>query len=184
MVVDQLKDILTALNDRVSVLEHSVNDTLIAGLKKASDDYKDSEDYKAFSDKYGKSIADVEPFLKCINGDDYDCVRNMFNAIKTVDGYGKEGFDSDSLMSAKLEELKEKMHKLAEMKALNNGTATTTQADVIAVESGDDEGKEKEKESEKDSDDKAENTIKEDDEQKIPSEEELAEELRKALLNN
>jgi hypothetical protein len=186
MVVDQLKDILTALNDRVTNLEHDVNDTLIGGLKKASDEYKDAEDYKTFSGKYGNSISEVEPFLKCINGDDYDSVKGFFNAIKTVDGYGKEGFDSDALMAAKIEELKEKMKRLGGTKA-EEKESPDTQSEIIAVEAGDDKDKEKEgeKEPDKDSDDKPENTIKDEDEpEEIPSDSQLAEELKKALLNN
>ena len=191
MMVDQLKEILSALNDRVSVLEHSVNDDLIGGMKKAADKYKDDENYKAFGGKYGKSIDEVAPFLKCMNGDDFDSCRSMYDALKTVDGYGKDGFDEDGLMSAKIAELKDKWEKLRGMKALDNGTATTTQEDAISEEAegekpGDSTG---DKEPDNDADDKSseekpENTKKDEvevDEVEIPSDEQLAKELKKAL---
>lgn len=115
-LVDQLKGILTLVDDRLTSLEHTVNDVLIAALKESAEEYDDNEKFTAFKTSYGNDIKDlIEPY-KVLCGEDFDVERNLFDNLKEADGYGTEGFDEKSLIEAKIAEVKEKLKALQNMK--------------------------------------------------------------------
>lgn len=106
--LDELKVLLEQLNDRLSALEHTVNDTIIGGWKKADSDYKDAECYKAFNTSYGEALSGLSPYFKKLYGDDYDLNKELYDELKSTEGYGTEGFDEKALMDAKIAELNDK----------------------------------------------------------------------------
>lgn len=112
----QLQEILNSLNERVSTLEDQVNNTLIGGLKSAAAEYADNEHFENFSGKYGPALEEFSPKMKILCGEDYDLVREIYEALKEADGYGTDGFDEDGLMNAKLAELKEKFDAMKDTK--------------------------------------------------------------------
>lgn len=107
-ILDGLKVLLEQLNDRVEALEHTVNDTIIGGWKKADEEYKDCEAHKAFTDTYGADLDKLAPYFKKLYGDDYNLDNELYNELKSTEGYGSEGFDTDGLMKAKIAELNDK----------------------------------------------------------------------------
>lgn len=100
--------IIEQLSDRVSALEHTVNDVIIEGWRKADEQYKDQEAYSAFSEKYGPQLECLKPYFVKLYGDDFDLPHSLYDELKKVDGYGTDNFDEDFLMKAKLDELHSK----------------------------------------------------------------------------
>lgn len=100
--------IIEQLSDRVSALEHTVNDVIIEGWRKADEQYKDQEAYSVFSEKYGPQLEGLKPYFVKLYGDDFDLPHSLYDELKKVDGYGTDGFDEDFLMKAKLDELHSK----------------------------------------------------------------------------
>lgn len=114
--MEDLKELLLSLADRIDALEHKVDVVLIGGLKKAADEYKYDEDFGAFDVTYGPSIESlIEPY-KLICGPDYDLKKEMFDALRNVEGYGTEGFDEAGVVNAKIAELQERINKLKDIK--------------------------------------------------------------------
>lgn len=107
-LLDQLKVLLEQLNDRVEALEHTVNDTIIGGWKKADEEYKDCEAHKHFTETYGADLDKLSPYFQKLYGDDYNLDNELYNELKSTDGYGTESFDEDALMKAKIAELTDK----------------------------------------------------------------------------
>lgn len=108
--------LLRQFEDRINALEHSVNDTLISGLKEAANAYIDGENYSAFSEKYGSAIDSVAPDLKIINGDDFDARRSLYDKIKGMEGYGSDDFDEEAVVKATIDELIEKLNAIKGVK--------------------------------------------------------------------
>lgn len=102
-----LKESLMALDKRIGVLEHIVNDDILGGLKNAADTYLDDENYSIFVDNYG---SDFEPFVeqaKFLHPDeeDFDLGEELYDKIKGLD-HNAEGFDEKAEVVRLLDELK------------------------------------------------------------------------------
>lgn len=112
----KLYTLLKQFEARLNALEDSVNNTLIGGLKEAANTYIDNENYGIFGDKYGAVIDEVAPDLAIINGEDFDARRSLYDKIKSMDGYGSEGFDEEAVVMATIEELKNKLNAIRGVK--------------------------------------------------------------------
>lgn len=112
----KLYTLLKQFEARLNALEDSVNNTLIGGLKEAANTYIDNENYGIFGDKYGAAIDEVAPDLAIINGEDFDARRSLYDKIKSMDGYGSEGFDEEAVVMATIEELKNKLNAIRGVK--------------------------------------------------------------------
>ena len=108
--------LLKQMEARIYALEHSVNDTLISGLREAANQYIDNEAYGIFSEKYGPMIDTVSPDLAIINGEDFDARRSLYDKIKGMDGYGTDDFDEEAVVMATIEELKNKLNAIRGVK--------------------------------------------------------------------
>lgn len=146
--LSQLKQALAVLDERLTSLEHSVNDVLIGSLRESAEEYEDEQNFNTFHDNYGSELADlVEPY-KVLCGEDFDVERGLYDNLKEVEGYGTDGFDEKSLVEAKIAEIKDKLAQLENIKK--------------DVENKEDDGKVE-------------------DEEEIPSDEELAKEFANAV---
>lgn len=154
MFLTKLKDTLVSLETRLAAVEHTVNDVIINGLQEAATAYEDEERFNSFSDAYGPAISKYEAPMKVLCGDDFELCKELYEAIKSADGYGTEGFDEKGLMDAKLKEIADKI------------------AAIKGIE-GEAEKAEKDTEGEKDTE-----SEKEESEDEGPSEEELAKEFK------
>lgn len=105
---DALINVVQQLSDRLAALEHTVNDTIIGGWKKADEEYKDQEAFKAFGDRYNSELEPLKPYFVKLYGEDFDLPHSIYDELKKVDGYGTDNFDEASLMKAKIDELKGK----------------------------------------------------------------------------
>ena len=106
---NKLKEALEGFDKRIRMLEHSVNDVIIGSLESAANEYADNEAYDKFKVSYG---ADIEPLVggyKAMFGDDYDLERNLYDDLKGTEGYGSEGFDEAGIMKARIDDLKARL---------------------------------------------------------------------------
>ena len=110
----KLKDTLVALETRLAALEHSVNDVIINGLQEAANSYADEENFNRFSETYGPEIGKYADSMKILCGNDFDLMKELYNALKEAEGYGTEGFDEKGLMEGKLQDIADKLSKLKE----------------------------------------------------------------------
>lgn len=113
---NKLYVLLKQFEARLNALEHSVNDTLIGGLREAANQYADDEAYGIFSDKYGSMIDSVAPDLAIINGEDFDARRSLYDKIKGMEGYGTDDFDEEAVVKATIDELIEKLNAIRGVK--------------------------------------------------------------------
>lgn len=102
-----LKESLEAIDQRLSALEHLVNDVIIGGLKDAADEFADDEAYSVFVDTYGDKYKDLEPSMKILNGDDYDMGSDLYERIKSK--RDTEGFDELTEVENIINELQSKI---------------------------------------------------------------------------
>ena len=109
--------LLKQMEARINALEHSVNDTLIGGLREAANQYADDAAYGIFGEKYGAAIDEVAPDLAIINGEDFDARRSLYDKIKGMEGYGTDDFDEEAVVMATIDELK---NKLAAIRGVKN----------------------------------------------------------------
>lgn len=109
MFLTKLKDTLVSLETRLSAVEHTVNDVIINGLQEAATAYEDEERFNSFSEAYGPAISKYEAPMKVLCGDDFELCKELYEAIKSAEGYGTEGFDEKGLMDAKLKEIADKI---------------------------------------------------------------------------
>lgn len=118
MALDEQKlyVLLRQFEDRINALEHSVNDTLLGGLREAANQYIDQESYGIFSEKYGSAIDSVAPDLAIINGEDFDARRSLYDKIKGIEGYGSDDFDEEAVVMATIDELKNKLNAIRGVK--------------------------------------------------------------------
>lgn len=112
----KLYTLLKQFEARLNALEHSVNDTLLGGLREAANAYIDGENYNIFGEKYGAAIDEVAPDLAIINGEDFDARRSLYDKIKGMDGYGTDDFDEEEVVKATIDELKNKLNAIRGVK--------------------------------------------------------------------
>ena len=108
--------LLKQMEARINALEHSVNDTLLGGLREAANAYVDQENYGIFGEKYGAAIDEVAPDLAIINGEDFDARRSLYDKIKGMEGYGTDDFDEEAVVMATIDELKNKLNAIRGVK--------------------------------------------------------------------
>lgn len=158
---NKLKATLEDFDKRLRMLEHTCNDVIIGSLESAANEYADNEAFDKFKGAYG---AEIEPLIggyKALFGEDYDLERNLYDDLKGTEGYGSEDFDEAGIMKARLEDLKARLD------------AVRAQEAEIKEEIKEAENKEPEAEV-------IDNKEDDDEEKEIP-EEQLAEELKKAM---
>lgn len=158
---NKLKATLEDFDTRLRFLEHSVNDVIIGSLESAANEYADNEAFDKFKGAYG---ADIEPLVggyKALFGEDYDLERSLYDDLKGTEGYGSEEFDEAGVMKARIDDLK---------------------ARLDAVRAQEAEIKEEIKEAEDKEPAKVEENTKPEDEGEVEiPEEQLADELKKAM---
>lgn len=121
--MSKLKEVLTIIDTRLTSIEHTVNDVIIKSLLDADDEFIDNECFEKFSGAY--DFDSIEPGLKILYGDDFDVKREFYNKIKSMDGYGTDGFDEVSSVNAKIQDFKDRLQKLGynvEVKVENTDT--------------------------------------------------------------
>lgn len=109
---NKLYTLLKQFEARINVLEDSVNNTLLGGLKEAANTYIDNENYGIFGDKYGSMIDEVAPDLAIINGEDFDARRSLYDKLKEMDGYGTDEFDEEAVVIETIKQLKDKLNAI------------------------------------------------------------------------
>lgn len=158
-----LQEIINDIDKRLKALEHTVNEVIIDGLKKANDSYIDDERYKVFSDTYGEMIAPYADSMKILCGEDYDLCRDLYNYDKEQEGYGSDGYDENGVITRAIESVKS---KIAALKGVSPNDVD------VKVEAKVDEGEGVDKR------EGAEVEVKEDD---VPSDEQLMKEFKGLL---
>lgn len=158
-----LQEIINDIDKRLKALEHTVNEVIIDGLKKANDSYIDDERYKVFSDTYGEMIAPYADSMKILCGEDYDLCRDLYNYDKVQEGYGSDGYDENGVITRAIESVKS---KIAALKGVSPNDVD------VKVEAKVDEGEGVDKK------EGAEVEVKEDD---VPSDEQLMKEFKGLL---
>lgn len=126
MFLTKLKDTLISLETRLSAVEHTVNDVIINGLQEAATAYEDEERFNSFSEAYGPAISKYEAPMKVLCGDDFELCKELYEAIKSAEGYGTEGFDEKGLMDAKLKEIAD---KIAAIKGIESAKEDVEESD-------------------------------------------------------
>lgn len=158
-----LQEIINDIDKRLKALEHTVNEVIIDGLKRANDSYIDDERYKVFSNTYGEMIAPYADSMKILCGEDYDLCRDLYNYDKEQEGYGSDGYDENGVITRAIESVKS---KIAALKGVSPNDVE------VKVEAKVDEGEGVDKKEE------AEVEAKEDD---VPSDEQLMKEFKGLL---
>lgn len=137
MFLTKLKDTLVSLETRLAAVEHTVNDVIINGLQEAATAYEDEERFNSFSEAYGPAISEYEAPMKVLCGDDFELCKELYEAIKSAEGYGTEGFDEKGLMDAKLKEIAD---KLAAIKGVKEDVKEDVKKDVVESDDAEEEG--------------------------------------------
>lgn len=137
MFLTKLKDTLVSLETRLAAVEHTVNDVIINGLQEAATAYEDEEHFNSFSEAYGPEISKYEAPMKVLCGDDFELCKELYEAIKSAEGYGTEGFDEKGLMDAKLKEIAD---KIAAIKGTEEKEEKEEKKDVVESDDTEDEG--------------------------------------------
>ena len=106
----KLKEVLTIIDTRLQSLEHTVNDVIIKSLLEADDEFTDNERFNTFCSTY--DFSGIEPGMKILYGDDFDCRREFYNRLKEMSGYGTDEFDEAAEVNSRIAELKERLAKL------------------------------------------------------------------------
>lgn len=141
MFLTKLKDTLVSLETRLSAVEHTVNDVIINGLQEAATAYEDEERFNSFSEAYGPEISKYEAPMKVLCGDDFELCKELYEAIKSAEGYGTEGFDEKGLMDAKLKEIADKIAAIKGIESAKDDSAADDAADEDEAEAeAEDEG--------------------------------------------
>ena len=112
----KLRASLEALDSRIAALEHLTNDVIIGGLKSAADEYDDDVKFSEFVDRNKESY---EPYIEpstIIYGEDFDLPSDMYEKMKSAEGYGTEGFDESGFVSNILKEIQDKIDALEALK--------------------------------------------------------------------
>ena len=129
-----LKESLMALDQRISVLEHIVNDDIIGGYKEAADKLIDDENYSIFVDEYK---GDFEPYegiaKKYYNDEEFDLGGDLYDKIKELD-HSAEGFDEKAEVVKLLEELKAKIEETkAQAEQLVSDLTSKAEPEVVEI---------------------------------------------------
>lgn len=129
----KLKASLETLDTRLAALEHLVNDVIIGGLESAANEYADEEHFNAFNESYGPMIAEISEPMKVLCGDDFDCVKELYQNLKDAEGYGTDGFDEKAVIEAKINELKDKLAALKSAKKEADNTSDDSEEELAEI---------------------------------------------------
>lgn len=129
----KLKASLETLDTRLAALEHLVNDVIIGGLESAANEYADEEHFNAFTESYGPMIAEISEPMKVLCGDDFDCVKELYQNLKEAEGYGTDGFDEKAVIEAKINELKDKLAALKSAKKEADDTSDDSEEELAEI---------------------------------------------------
>lgn len=120
MISKEFADRLTAafsdLNERISALEHSVNEVLIGGLKEAATEYEEDCKFSDFVDRNQGAFDKYEEPAKIIYGDDFDVPSAVYEEVKASEGFGSEDFDEAGKVSEVLSAIDSKIDALKSLK--------------------------------------------------------------------
>ena len=123
----ELKEILFALDERVTALEHTLNDVIIQSWKEAAEEEAQAEKERVeaeqrkmaleqFTASYPE-VAELAAPLKTLYGDEYDVYDDLYS---TMQGHvNDEGFDEAAYVNGQLEDVKGRLAAL-------NGAPTET----------------------------------------------------------
>lgn len=129
----KLKASLETLDTRLAAVEHLVNDVIIGGLESAANEYADEEHFNAFTESYGPMIAEISEPMKVLCGDDFDCVKELYQNLKEAEGYGTDGFDEKAVIEAKINELKDKLAALKSAKKEADNTSDDSEEELAEI---------------------------------------------------
>lgn len=108
----ELKAILTQLDDRLTVLEKTVNETILQGLQQAAEEYNEDCRFSDFVDAHGATLEPYAEKSKLLYGDDFDVQNAVYEELKNADGYGSEGFDEAEAVKTILSVIDEKIEAI------------------------------------------------------------------------
>ena len=107
--LEKLRSTLEDFDTRLRMLEHTCNDVIIGSLESAANEYADNEAYDKFKGAYGAEIEPMVAPYKALFGEDYDLERSLYDDLKGTEGYGSEGFDEAGVMKSRIEDLKARL---------------------------------------------------------------------------
>lgn len=108
----ELKAILTQLDDRLTVLEKTVNETILQGLQQAAEEYNEDCKFSDFVDAHGATLEPYSEKSKLLYGDDFDVQNAVYEELKNAEGYGSEGFDEAEAVKTILSVIDEKIEAI------------------------------------------------------------------------
>lgn len=121
VIAAALKD----LNNRLSAVEHTVNDVLIKSLLEANDEYCYEDGLDKFKATYGAKLDPLLTRMKALYGDDYDGYKDLYD---TMQGHLKDdGFDEDAYVADQIAQVNAKLDALV-------ATSAPKAPDAIVVE--------------------------------------------------
>lgn len=116
---------LKDLNNRLSSVEHTVNDVLVKSLLEANDEYCYQDGLDKFKAQYGSQLDPLLARMKALYGDDYDGYKDLYD---TMQGHLKEdGFDEDKYVADQISQVNAKLDALV--------NASNKQPDAVVIES-------------------------------------------------
>lgn len=119
--LEELKQVLGYLDDRIMKLEHTLNDVIISSWKEAAEEEAQAEAAKAaaearkvaldaFMEKYPQ-VSELSGPLKALYGDDYDVYGDLFDTMQRHTG--EEGFDEAAYVDGQLNDVRGRLGKVA-----------------------------------------------------------------------
>lgn len=110
--LEGLKSALQDLNNRVSNLEHTVNDVVIKSLMEANDEYEYQDGLDNFRNTYSEKLEPLLGKMKALYGEDYDGYKDLYDTMSTHKD--EEGFDEGEYVAHQIEEVNAKLDALAQ----------------------------------------------------------------------
>lgn len=132
----ELKEILFAIDGRVTALEHTLNDVIIQSWKEAAEEEAQAEKERVEAEQRKLAleqftaahpeVAELAAPLKTLYGDEYDVYDDLYS---TMQGHvNDEGFDEAAYVNGQLEDVK------GRLAALNGAPAAEAEKDIDNAE--------------------------------------------------
>lgn len=132
----ELKEILFAIDGRVTALEHTLNDVIIQSWKEAAEEEAQAEKERVEAEQRKLAleqftaahpeVAELAAPLKTLYGDEYDVYDDLYS---TMQGHvNDEGFDEAAYVNGQLEDVK------GRLAALNGAPAAEAEKDIDSAE--------------------------------------------------
>lgn len=122
-----LSEVLKMFDSRITSLEHTLNDVVVKSLLEANDQYEYDQGLEAFRGAHPE-LAEVDPKLKALYGDDYDTAKQLYDARPSEFA---EGQDEASWVANELAIVNDKLNALMEVV---NPVATEGEEPVVEEE--------------------------------------------------